>query len=133
MGPEDSSSNLELPVSFQVTSGKDRFYALRDQARVRTDRAVQKNLYCLSAFFKAIGGAEALKITKDEIIYALAKIGRSGYSSKTKADSDDESSRKAAAKMISTSPKLMEDIVRSIWQARRRKQRNSKRVITFSL
>ncbi len=54
------------------------------RARGLTDRTIQKNLYCLSNFYKVIGRKDVLKLTKDDVMKAMAQIERTKYSVKTK-------------------------------------------------
>ena len=59
-------------------------YADYMKARGLTDRTIQKNLYCLSNFYKVMGRKDVLKLTKEDVMKAMAQLERSRYSVKTR-------------------------------------------------
>lgn len=54
------------------------------QARGLSDRTINKNLYCLCVYLKALGKVEVLKASRDEIEKAMGTIEKSKYSAHTK-------------------------------------------------
>ncbi len=54
------------------------------RAKGLTDRTLQKNLYCISIFLKLAGRKDLPKVTKQDMMHAMAALERTEYSEKTK-------------------------------------------------